>query len=290
MSKTVRLAVIGLAAMGVVLAMAALSPASHARAAGSITFSPGPGTGAPGSTLGPYTMTPFPTDGRGLASETVVPSPIGGALGFSSPMSHTKIGIGWATWSHGYTGDVYTTSGSNVTMIMPPNTGAFYFYAEPNVFSTFNITATADDGTTSGPIAVAGSAGARYFGFWAEPGRKLVSISVTVETSALGFAVGEFGIAHSEGSRNPNVSGAIGGVGFAVTDQARENRERANAAAAPAQPVSPPRTGTGSITPPSTGDAGLADRQETNWLAALALAVVLGTAVPALVTLRAHRR
>ncbi len=80
--------------------------------------------------------------------------------------------------------------------------------------------------------------------------------------------------------RNPNVSGAIGGVALAAADQARENRERANAAAqTPAQPVSPPRTGTGSITPPSTGDAGLADRRDGMLVPALALGTLLLTAL-----------
>jgi len=44
-------------------------------------------------------------------------------------------------------------------------------------------------------------------------------------------------------------------IGGAISDQAAENRARA-AAAAPAAVV-PPATGTGIITPPSTGDAGL---------------------------------
>ena len=80
-------------------------------------------------------------------------------------MNHREIGNGWATWSHGYTGDVYYNNGdNNITMTMPAGTGAFYFYAEPDPFETFSITATADDGTIT--IPVTGSAGANGFGFW----------------------------------------------------------------------------------------------------------------------------
>ncbi len=75
---------------------------------------------------------------------------------------------------------------------MPPDTGAFYFYAEPNPFGVFLITATADDGTTSGPVSVEGHSGAKYYGFYGTDGSHITSISVT---SAVDFAVGEFGIA-----------------------------------------------------------------------------------------------
>jgi len=56
-----------------------------------------------------------------------------------------------------------------------------------------------------------------------------------------------------------NVGGAAGAVAVAAAGQADENRARAAAAAQPAATVVPPRTGTGvaSITPPSTGEAGL---------------------------------
>jgi hypothetical protein len=53
------------------------------------------------------------------------------------------------------------------------------------------ITATAQDGTTSGPIPVNGFASARYFGFYTDGSVALKSIEVDSQTS---FAVGEFGI------------------------------------------------------------------------------------------------
>ena len=54
--------------------------------------------------------------------------------------------------------------------------------------------ATAADGTTSGPIAVAGNAGAKYFGFYTTCDVKLTSITITVAAGAGGFAIGEFAI------------------------------------------------------------------------------------------------
>jgi hypothetical protein len=81
---------------------------------------------------------------------------------------------------------------------MPAQTVAFYFYAEPNDFGTFDVTATAQDGTTSGPIPVTGDSGATYFGFFATAPDLIASITVTADPGALGFAVGEFGIAANQ--------------------------------------------------------------------------------------------
>jgi hypothetical protein len=160
-----------------------------------ITFDGSPGTGPPPATLGPYTMTAFPLDARPLGQVvTTVPSPLGGQVTFNVGLRHNRVGSGWATWSHGYTGDVYgPTPGTTLTMTLPPNTGAFYFYAEPNPFATFDVTATAQDGTTSGPIPVSGFAGAKYFGFYGTGGATIASITVS---SSRDFAVGEFGIAN----------------------------------------------------------------------------------------------
>jgi Ca2+-binding RTX toxin-like protein len=164
------------------------------QAAPTITFDGSPGTGPPPATLGPYVMTPFGLDPRPLfVNVNDVPGPTG-PVTFNHPLDHRRIGSGWATWSHGYTGDVYFDPGQSVVLTLPPGTVAFYFYAEPNVFSVFNITATAQDGTTSGPIPVSGSAGARYFGFYTTD-TTIATITITVQAGSLGFAIGEFGIA-----------------------------------------------------------------------------------------------
>lgn len=176
------------------VALSAATLGSQQRSASAvsvITFDGSPGSGAPPATLGPYTMSPFGIDSRTLGvNETNVPDPAG-TITFSTPLTHMRVGTSWATWSHGYTGDVYYGGGGSVTLTMPQNTGAFYFYAEPNPFAIFNITATTQDGTTSGPISVDGYAGARYFGFYGSGGATIATIFVS---SAIDFAVGEFGI------------------------------------------------------------------------------------------------
>jgi Ca2+-binding RTX toxin-like protein len=109
-------------------------------------------------------------------------------------------------------------------MALPENTKAFYFYAEPQIFDTFSVTATASDGTTSGPVAVRGQAGAKYFGFYTTGGSRISTITVDVDPAARGFAVGEFGIHPActitgtrgddelEGTRRADVICGLGGV------------------------------------------------------------------------------
>jgi subtilisin family serine protease len=153
------------------------------------------GTAAPPATLGGYTISPFALDSRTLfESVTDVPAPGGRTLQLDRSMGHYRIGSGWGTWSHGYTGDVYANVVDQVRMTLPANTKAFYFYVEPNLQASYNVTATANDGTTSGPIAVSGLSGAKYFGFYSEGGTTLSSITANVDAAAQGFAIGEFGI------------------------------------------------------------------------------------------------
>ena len=164
---------------------------------GEIIFDGSPGTAAPPATLGGYAMTPFGVDSQAVGinvSNVVDPA---GTITFNTPLRHDTIGNGWATWSHGYTGDVYDTFNvgqlTTVTISLPPGTKAFYLYAEPQAFAQFTVEATAQDGTTSGPINVQGEAGAQYFGFYGTGDATLSSITVTTADPS-GFAVGEFGI------------------------------------------------------------------------------------------------
>ena len=167
-------------------------PAPPKPLASDIVFDGAPSNGAPPGTLGPFTMTPFGPDDRpafGVVSN--VPDPAG-TIGFSPSLEHRRIGTGWGTWSHGYGGDVYwTQTGQSVTLTMPPDTEAFYFYAEPEHFALFNVTASAEDGTSSGPVSVNGDGGAKYFGFYGTNGALVSSIVVSSNDT---FAVGEFGI------------------------------------------------------------------------------------------------
>ena len=146
-------------------------------------------------------MVPFEDDNRPTFvtyPDVPLPAPYTGNLGFTPDLIHYKIGDGWSAWGHGYTGSVYFTGGgvNSMTFTLPPETRAFYFYSLPNTFGTYSMEATAQDGTTSGPISVTSSlAGeAKYFGFYTLGGVEISQIEVTAQTGTNGFAVGEFGI------------------------------------------------------------------------------------------------
>ena len=147
------------------------------------------GTASPPATLGGYTMTPFGADTQALyANVRGVHGPTGDVT-FGSPMQHLRVGNGWATWSNGYTGDVYYSNGA-ASVSLPSGTPAFYLYAEPNPFDPYTITASAQDGT-SASATVNGNSGAQFFGFYATGGETIVTVTVT---SSIDFAIGEFGI------------------------------------------------------------------------------------------------
>jgi hypothetical protein len=162
-------------------------------AGAAIVYSPGPGSGAPPLMLGPCFMVSFPPDPQAtFVDVTDVTTPLGRSLQFSIPMNHRRIGTGWASWSHGYTGDVYYSNGAtSVTLTLPPSTPAFYFYVEPNPFQMHTFEAVAQDGTSSGEFTAHGQSGATYVGFYGTPGSLLSSIEITGSTD---FAIGEFGI------------------------------------------------------------------------------------------------
>ena len=174
------------------LALAALLLASTAHA-NLVWFSPLVPTGPPPATLGPYAMFQAGDDPRPNGQFV---SSVDGLL-FDQPVLHSEIGDGWATWSHGYTGDVYHTDQSSdpnqLTMTLPDQIHAFYFYAEPNVFGVFTLTAVADDGSVSTSQSIDGFGGAKYFGVFDDAGGTIDHVLVSALSGAGGFAVGEFG-------------------------------------------------------------------------------------------------
>ena len=174
-----------------VVAAAALLMASTAQA-NIIWFSPLNPTAAAPATLGQYEMTAFGDDARptfSLVSD--VASPLGGVVGFSPALDHREVPSGWATWSHGYTGDVYYTGGAlSATLDLPDGTGAFYFFAEPNPQTPFTITAVVGSSVFS--QVVDGLGGAKIFALYTDDYAQIDSITIS---STADFAVGEFGIA-----------------------------------------------------------------------------------------------
>ncbi len=114
-----------------------------------------------------------------------------GDLTFDIGHSLRMIGQGWATWSHGYTGQVYYNNGSFATGYdMPGGVTAFDAYLEPNPFAQHFFTATGY-GSAGGEVSIDfgahGSAGASHFGFYAT-GETLVRVEI--EGSA-DWAIGE---------------------------------------------------------------------------------------------------
>jgi len=170
--------------------------------------------GTSGSTLVPptvfggYAMTAFADDVRpDFHNVSNVVSPLGGTLKFSSKLDHLEIGEGWNTWSNGYDGDVYfLASGRSVTLTLPNETKAFYFYAEPNRFADRNITASSGGVVLSEEVF--GNAGAEFFGFYTTGTTALTSITITSNDRS-GFAIGEFGIGNAFALPAPFISTAV---------------------------------------------------------------------------------
>ncbi len=152
------------------------------------------GSAAPPRLVGGIPVDPAPFDDRIFSDVTFVPLGLPSSVDFSSPVSVRQIGLGWATWSHGYTGNVYYTNGlTSLTMYLSGWAGAvFQFYAEPNPFGVFQMTATASDGssTTTSQQFPDGSAGAMGWGFYRDTGGVWIE-SVRV-SSDVDFAIGEF--------------------------------------------------------------------------------------------------
>lgn len=171
------------------------------------------GTAAPPATLGGFTMTAFSDPRPDPSDVTSVVSPLSGSVVFDITMSLRRIGSSWATWSHGYTGEVYWTKGlQSVTLTLPAATGAFYLYAEPNPFELHTITA-ADSTGASISASVHGSSGANGYGFHTTGGSTIASI--TVSSSTTDFAVGEFAIAKAQAQVPEPATIALFGLGLA---------------------------------------------------------------------------
>src|SRR5271166_4483505 len=85
------------------------------------------GTANPPATLGGYNMVPY------------TPASITGT-------EETSVGVGWATWGQGYTGTVFFDLGTTIDLTLSGTTSAVDFYEEPNLFSTFDMTATDSSG------------------------------------------------------------------------------------------------------------------------------------------------
>jgi hypothetical protein len=169
-------------------------------AVGGIVFDGSPGTNPPPATLGGFPMTPFGADGYGAFQLIgTVPAPGGGTVGFSPSVYTYDATALFGYWTAGYTGHVYfNDSVPAITMTLPAGTQAFYFYGEPNACGAWNVTATTDNGTTTGPVYISGVCGGapspHYFGFYSTGAATISSITLSTDAPAYGVIVGQFGI------------------------------------------------------------------------------------------------
>lgn len=152
------------------------------------------GTLAPPTMVGDEAVTGFPFDNRIFQEITQVPDGFGRNVTFSREVNCRQIGFGWATWSHGYLGNCYYTSGRlQMTVLFPRGTKAAYLYAEPGGFSLYRYTVTASDGVSTVTFEedIHGRAGATGWAFVPSPGADTLYVTVSGPTD---FSIGEFGI------------------------------------------------------------------------------------------------
>lgn len=129
----------------------------------------------------------------------------GTVLTLGSSANVRQIGVGWGTWSGGYTGIVYYTNGATSFSFSLTPVGALGFEIEPNPFAVYDITLTLEDASVL-TQSVDGNAGAKFFG-WVGAGITSVTISSDVD-----FAFGNF---FSPGSVPEPATLALIGAGLA---------------------------------------------------------------------------
>ncbi len=132
------------------------------------------GTAPPPTTLGPYTLTPFPKDDRPITSVVRdIPSPLGGSIELSVDAYLLRVGMGWPTWAmqHDYTGPIYRIDPTRkipivFDMMLPPETRAFYISLNQRPGDILGMLVETDDGTSILQQVGGRSRGARGFGFY----------------------------------------------------------------------------------------------------------------------------
>jgi hypothetical protein len=131
------------------------------------------------------------TDGTDLESVSSLTDPFGGTITFTPTVTRSYIGISWATWSHGYTGSVLSSWGSqSIRLDFDGTVSAFGGYSEPNHGGNYDITLGLSDGSSL-TKSVSGASGADFFGFY----DGAVNWVEFTTTDPAGFAIGELAMA-----------------------------------------------------------------------------------------------
>ena len=190
------------------LAFSALALAAASFAANADILFQNLGNVAPPATIGGHTLAPFDLVPQAAITEvspvTSIPGGPGGTVVGISPASlKYTVGASWpTTWAGGYTGPAYFSGieTTTVTLTLPPNTHAFYFYTTPNrLGSSFNYNVTTNSGVSSGDVAVTTTSsgsptiGSNGFAFYSTAGEAISTLTITANTPS-GFVVGELGI------------------------------------------------------------------------------------------------
>jgi hypothetical protein len=143
-----------------------------------------------------------------------------GTLNLNPAHQTRTVGISWATWSHGYQGEIFWTQGATSATLTMPNSNhqvsAFDCYIEPNPFSVnaFTVTGTAFNGdTTTITVTADGASGASHFGIYTTDGCCLRTVTIS---GAVDWAIGELRLGQCKPgcAVGPNSSGNPAIMGF----------------------------------------------------------------------------
>jgi hypothetical protein len=111
----------------------------------------------------------------------------GGSVSLGASAEVVSIGDGWATWSGGYTGQVFSPSNSASTFSFGSGVSSLGFYIEPDEETTEAIMVTLANGETL-TDDINGAGGASFFGYYGGPVTSLTIDDLAGDT----FAMGEF--------------------------------------------------------------------------------------------------
>ena len=169
------------------------------------------GANAPPATVGSHAVTPFDQSVQAAIPDSyetplsVIPGGPGGSTLATSPgVFKATLQSSWGSdpWPGAFLGAIYFSgfSTNSITLTLPPNTQAFYFYLQNNYDGNAadTVTVATNSGATSGPVLLqtdffGQNVGANGFAFHTTAGESITSITIQTNNTT-GFAIGNFGI------------------------------------------------------------------------------------------------
>lgn len=144
-------------------------------------------------------ITYAPADPRPLFTDfTDVDVAPGMRVAFDIPVSHRRVGMGWSSWCHSLTSDVYWSNGATSLTMTPVLAGGadyFGFTALPNPFGVLNMTATGFDqfAASAALVQAADSSIPEVpgWGFYTTGASVVASVTLSCDVD---FAVAQFGL------------------------------------------------------------------------------------------------